>query len=162
MQLGRSQGLGWTWEYHRAVRPMSRWSQALNHDPSWHWRANGYVAWSRAGLWILICAPLRSKMQYRNPKKTFIKIFWPCPSLTTRIWAFPGPPKPGPLLARSQRGRLGRKPPQIGHFEKPVFESAGAESMGTANTRREKSLLMNRMTYARKQIYRNGKVNRTF
>jgi hypothetical protein len=28
----------------------------------------------------------------------------------------------------------------------------GAESMGTANTRREKSLLMNRMTYARKQI----------
>ena len=36
----------------------------------------------------------------------------------------------------------------------------GAESMGTANTRREKSLLMNRMTYARKQIYRNGKGNR--
>ena len=33
----------------------------------------------------------------------------------------------------------------------------GAESMGTANTRREKSLLMNRMTYARKQISRNGK-----
>ena len=29
--------------------------------------------------------------------------------------------------------------------------------MGTANTRREKSLLMNRMTYARKQISRNGK-----
>ena len=29
----------------------------------------------------------------------------------------------------------------------------GAESMGTANTRREKSLLMNRMTYTRKQIY---------
>ena len=38
----------------------------------------------------------------------------------------------------------------------------GAESMGTANTRREKSLLMNRMTYARKQISRNGKGNRTF
>ena len=36
----------------------------------------------------------------------------------------------------------------------------GAESMGTANTRREKSLLMNRMTYARKQISRNGKGNR--
>ena len=33
----------------------------------------------------------------------------------------------------------------------------GAGSMGTANTRREKSLLMNRMTYARKQISRNGK-----
>ena len=33
----------------------------------------------------------------------------------------------------------------------------GAESMGTANTRREKSLLMNRMTYARKQISRNEK-----
>ena len=29
----------------------------------------------------------------------------------------------------------------------------GAESMGTANTRREKSLLMNRMTYARKKKY---------
>ena len=27
----------------------------------------------------------------------------------------------------------------------------GAESMGTANTRREKSLLMNRMTYAREK-----------
>ena len=35
----------------------------------------------------------------------------------------------------------------------------GAESMGTANTRREKSLLMNRMTYARKQIYRMEKRN---
>ena len=33
----------------------------------------------------------------------------------------------------------------------------GAESMGTANTRREKSLLMNRMTYARTQISGNGK-----
>ena len=33
----------------------------------------------------------------------------------------------------------------------------GAESMGTANTRREKSLLMNRVTYARKQISRNRK-----
>ena len=33
----------------------------------------------------------------------------------------------------------------------------GAEIMGMANTRREKSLLMNRMTYARKQISRNGK-----
>ena len=33
----------------------------------------------------------------------------------------------------------------------------GAESMGKANTRREKSLLMNRMTYARKQISRNEK-----
>ena len=33
----------------------------------------------------------------------------------------------------------------------------GAESMGTANTRREKSLLMNRMAYARKQISRNEK-----
>ena len=33
----------------------------------------------------------------------------------------------------------------------------GAESMGTANTRREKSLLMNRMTYARKQISRDEK-----
>ena len=32
-----------------------------------------------------------------------------------------------------------------------------AESMGKANTRREESLLMNRMTYARKQISRNGK-----
>ena len=35
----------------------------------------------------------------------------------------------------------------------------GADSMGTANTRREKSLLMNRMTYARKQISRNKKGN---
>ena len=35
----------------------------------------------------------------------------------------------------------------------------GAESMGTANTRREKSLLMNRMAYAKKQISRNGKGN---
>ena len=35
----------------------------------------------------------------------------------------------------------------------------GAESMSTAtaNTRREISLLMNRMTYARKKISRNGK-----
>ena len=33
----------------------------------------------------------------------------------------------------------------------------GAESMGTANTRREKSLLMNLMTNARKQMSRNGK-----
>ena len=33
----------------------------------------------------------------------------------------------------------------------------GTESMGTANTRREKSLLMNRMAYATKQISRNGK-----
>ena len=33
----------------------------------------------------------------------------------------------------------------------------GAESMGTANTRREKSLLMDRMTCAIKQISRNGK-----
>ena len=42
----------------------------------------------------------------------------------------------------------------------------GAESMGTANTRREKSLLMNRMAYARKKISRNekgnGKENRKF
>ena len=45
-----------------------------------------------------------------------------------------------------------------------VHQSCGAhasglrsESMGTANTRREKSLLMNRMTYARKRISRNGK-----
>ena len=38
----------------------------------------------------------------------------------------------------------------------------GAESMGTANTRREKSLLMNQMAYARKQISRNGKGNRIF
>ena len=38
----------------------------------------------------------------------------------------------------------------------------GAESMSTANTRRYKSLLMNRMTYATKQIYRNGKGNRKF
>ena len=35
----------------------------------------------------------------------------------------------------------------------------GAGSMGTANTRREKSLLMNRMNYARKQISRNEKGN---
>ena len=33
----------------------------------------------------------------------------------------------------------------------------GAERMSTANTRREKSLLMNRMAYARKQISRNKK-----
>ena len=33
----------------------------------------------------------------------------------------------------------------------------GAESTGTANTRREKSLLMNRMAHVRKQISRNGK-----
>ena len=33
----------------------------------------------------------------------------------------------------------------------------GAESMGTANIRREKSLLIKRMTYSRKQISRNGK-----
>ena len=42
----------------------------------------------------------------------------------------------------------------------------GAESMGTANTRREKSLLMNRMTYARKKYLEikkeMGKGNRTF
>ena len=43
----------------------------------------------------------------------------------------------------------------------------GAESMSTANTRREISLLMNRMTYARKQKYQErkkemGKVNRKF
>ena len=31
----------------------------------------------------------------------------------------------------------------------------GAESIGTANTRREKSLLVNRMTYARTKISRN-------
>ena len=36
---------------------------------------------------------------------------------------------------------------------------SGAESMGTANTRLEKSLLMNLMTYARKQISRNEKRN---
>ena len=35
----------------------------------------------------------------------------------------------------------------------------GAESMSTANTRREISLLMNRMTYARKQISRKEKGN---
>ena len=35
----------------------------------------------------------------------------------------------------------------------------GAESMGTANTRREISLLMNRMTYARTQISINEKGN---
>ena len=33
----------------------------------------------------------------------------------------------------------------------------GAESTGTAKTRRKKSLLMNRMTHARKQRSRNGK-----
>ena len=33
----------------------------------------------------------------------------------------------------------------------------GTEGMGAANTRREKSLLINRMTYARKQKSRNGK-----
>ena len=38
------------------MRPMSRWSQALNHDPSWHWGANGYAVWSRSELWRLICA----------------------------------------------------------------------------------------------------------
>ena len=45
-----------------------------------------------------------------------------------------------------------------------VHESCGAhasglgvESLGTANTWREKSLLMNRVTYARKQISRNRK-----
>ena len=38
------------------MRPISRWSQALNHDIFWQWRANGYVVWSRAGLWSLICA----------------------------------------------------------------------------------------------------------
>ena len=38
----------------------------------------------------------------------------------------PSPPKPGSLLARSQGGRLGRNPSQIGHFEEPVFESTGA------------------------------------
>jgi hypothetical protein len=35
----------------------------------------------------------------------------------------------------------------------------GAESTSTANTRREISLLMNRMTYSRKQIYRNENGN---
>ena len=35
----------------------------------------------------------------------------------------------------------------------------GAKSMSTANTRREMSLLMNRMAYARKKISRNGKRN---
>jgi hypothetical protein len=44
------------------------------------------------------------------------------------------------------------------HWNKPPqYTGLGAESMDTANTRREKSLLMNRMTYARKQISRNGK-----
>ena len=38
------------------MRPMSRWSQALNHDPFWHWGAKGYVVWSRGGLWSLICS----------------------------------------------------------------------------------------------------------
>ena len=33
----------------------------------------------------------------------------------------------------------------------------GAESMGTANTQREKSLLMDRIAYARTKISRNGK-----
>ena len=56
VRLGRSRGLGWTWEDRHVVRPMSIWPQALNHDLSWHWGANGYVVWSRAGLWSLICA----------------------------------------------------------------------------------------------------------
>ena len=44
------------------------------------------------------------------------------------------------------------------HWNKPPqYTGLGAESMDTANTRREKNLLMNRMTYARKQISRNGK-----
>ena len=34
---------------------------------------------------------------------------------------------------------------------------SGAECMGTANTRREESLLVNRVAYARKQISRNIK-----
>ena len=43
----------------------------------------------------------------------------------------------------------------------------GAESMGTANTRREKSLLMNRMTFTRKQKFQEikkeiGKENHKF
>ena len=43
----------------------------------------------------------------------------------------------------------------------------GAESMGTANTRRERGLLMNRMTFARKQKFQEmkkemGKENRKF
>ena len=48
-------------------------------------------------------------------------------------------------------GSCGAQPPGL-----------GVERMGTANTRHEISLLMNRMTYARKQISRNGKGNRTF
>ena len=56
VRLGRSWGLGWTWEDRHVVRTMSRWSQALNHDIFWQWRANGYVVWSRAWLWSLICA----------------------------------------------------------------------------------------------------------
>ena len=47
-----------------------------------------------------------------------------------------------------------------------VHESCGAhasglgtESMSTANTRRETSLLLNRMAYARKQMPRNEKGN---
>ena len=56
VRLGRSRGLGWTWEDRHVVRPMSRWPQALHHGPSWHWGANGCVVWSRAGVWSLICA----------------------------------------------------------------------------------------------------------
>ena len=56
VRLGRSRGLGWTWEVRHVVRPMSRWPQALHHGPSWHWGANGCVVWSRAGVWSLICA----------------------------------------------------------------------------------------------------------
>ena len=32
VRLGRSRGLGWTWEDRHAVRSMSRWSQASSHD----------------------------------------------------------------------------------------------------------------------------------
>ena len=48
----------------------------------------------------------------------------------------------------------------LGRFRVYSGRGLGAESMGTANTRREKSLLMKRMTYARKKISRNGKGNR--
>ena len=55
-------------------------------------------------------------MQCRNPTT----------SLSTWIWPSHSPPKPGSLLLGSQGWHIGRKPPRIGHFERPGFVSAGA------------------------------------
>ena len=66
-------------------------------------------------------------MQYQNPKNPFIINFLALPfadmDLPRSTQArFPPCQVPG--------GGIGRKPPQIGHFEKPIIESAGATLWG--------------------------------